>query len=139
VRAVLEALLERVPGLSVLATARAPLGGLRYVGEVAHSLRPLDTQDGAALLARSLGRVALRGARLTYERACELAAAMGNAPGRIVQLAASLRGGGGCGGGGETGLPQGPCDRLREAAGASGSGNCGGSDGDSSDERGAGM
>jgi hypothetical protein len=90
VKGVLEVLLLRVPHLSVLATSRAGLGGIRYVGEMVHHVAPLSTEDAAGMLALLLGS-ALRATGLTFERACELVNAAEKNPARIQQLAASMR------------------------------------------------
>ena len=78
------------PQLTALVCADRSLGGVRYVGEVVHYLRPLSVEDGARLLALALGSQ-LRSSRLNFERACELASAAGREPGRIVSLVASMR------------------------------------------------
>lgn len=90
VRVTLEALLLRVPHLTVLLTSRTALGSLRHLNSVAQFVRPLATEDAAGLLALSLGS-SLRASGLTFERACELVSAVGCNPARILQMAADMR------------------------------------------------
>lgn len=72
----------------VLATARAPLGGVP--GQCTHRLQPLSVYQGSVLLGKLLGKATARACAITLDRAKAIVVSVDGNPERIIQAAAKI-------------------------------------------------